>query len=123
MVLLKFCFFPCHFAMLPPHFSQKKYDDLNEVLIKSFKALQNGLHKSRSSFTGLLRTLSNICDRAFSWKAKWDKVFKSGISKFCLSRPYPFNFFKGYLAQNLLSPLLNTLSQILLYYFHKKIEL
>ena len=32
----------------------------------------------------------------------WDKVFKSVLS----------NFFKGYLPQNLLSPLLNTLSQL-----------
>ena len=30
----------------------------------------------------------------------------------CLSRPYPFKFFKGCLRQNLLSPLLNTLSHI-----------
>ena len=30
----------------------------------------------------------------------------------CLRRPYPFKFFKGCLPQNLLSPLLNTLSQI-----------
>ena len=33
----------------------------------------------------------------------WDKVFKSGLSK----------FFKGCLPQKLLSPLLNTLSHIL----------
>ena len=33
----------------------------------------------------------------------WDKVFKSGLSK----------FFKGCLPQNLLSSLLNTLSDIL----------
>ena len=33
---------------------------------------------------------------------KWDKVVKSGLSK----------FFKGSLPQNLLSPLLNTLSQM-----------
>ena len=35
---------------------------------------------------------------------KWDKVFKSGLSK----------LFKGCLPQNLLSPLLNTLSQMFL---------
>ena len=29
-----------------------------------------------------------------------------------LSRPYPFKFFKGCLRQNLLSPFLNTLSQM-----------
>ena len=34
---------------------------------------------------------------------KWDKVFKSGLSK----------FFKGCLPHNLLSPLLNTLSQMI----------
>ena len=34
----------------------------------------------------------------------------------CLSRPYPFKFFKGCLPQNLLSPLLNTLSHIFLFY-------
>ena len=52
---------------------------------------------------------------------KWDKVFKIGLSKFCGrqplknlkgSRSYPFKFLKGYLPQNLLSLLLNTLSQI-----------
>ena len=32
----------------------------------------------------------------------------------CLSRTYPFKCFKGFLPQNLLSPLLNTLSHILL---------
>ena len=31
----------------------------------------------------------------------------------CLSRPYPFKFFKGCLSQILLGPFLNTLSQIL----------
>ena len=30
----------------------------------------------------------------------------------CLSRPFPFKFFKGCLPQNLLSPLLSTLSHI-----------
>ena len=35
----------------------------------------------------------------------WDKVFKS-------SRPYRLKFFKGCLPQNLLRPLLNTLSNI-----------
>ena len=32
----------------------------------------------------------------------------------CLSRPYPFKFFKGYLPQILPGPLLNTLSHMLL---------
>ena len=31
-----------------------------------------------------------------------------------LSRPYPFKYFKGCLPQNLLSPLLNTLSHLIL---------
>ena len=53
---------------------------------------------------------------------KWDTVFKSGPSKIfvrqplknlnSLSRPYRFKFFKGWLPQSLLSPLLNTLSQM-----------
>ena len=30
----------------------------------------------------------------------------------CLSRPYPFKFFKGSLPQNLLRPLLNALSHL-----------
>ena len=30
----------------------------------------------------------------------------------CLTRPYPLKFFKDYLPQNVLSPLLNTLPQI-----------
>ena len=53
-----------------------------------------------------------------------DKVFKSGLSKFCrrlplknfkgydLFKPYPFKFFKGCLPQNLLSPFLNTLAHL-----------
>ena len=40
---------------------------------------------------------------------KLDKAFKSGLSK----------FFKGCLSQNLLSPLLNTLSQIMLQKLNK----
>ena len=55
----------------------------------------------------------------------WNKVFKSGLSKFYGRRPLkilkgygllkqtiPFKFFKGCLPQNLLSSLLNTLSHI-----------
>ena len=44
----------------------------------------------------------------------WDKVFKNGLSKFCGRQPlnFPFKFFKACLPQNLLSPLLNTLSHI-----------
>ena len=53
----------------------------------------------------------------------FDKVFKMDQVKFvkdslykiwknvvCLSRPYPFKLFKGYLTQILLGPFLNTLS-------------
>ena len=53
------------------------------------------------------------------------QIFKSGLSKscgrhplkiwrdvFCLSRPHLFKFFNGCLPQNLLRPLLNTLSHI-----------
>ena len=46
----------------------------------------------------------------------WDKKFKSRLSKFCGRQPLKGNFksfFKGCLApQNLLSPLLNTLSHM-----------
>ena len=44
----------------------------------------------------------------------WDKVFKSGLSKFCGTQPsIKMVCFKGYgLPKNLLSPLLNTLSHI-----------
>ena len=57
---------------------------------------------------------------------KWDKIFGSGLGKFCgrqplkksryivWSRPYPLKVFKCCLPQNLLSPLLNTLLQIML---------
>ena len=53
--------------------------------------------------------------------SRWDKVFKGGPNKFCGRQPLKhlkgyiwsaFKFFKGCLPQNLLSPLLNTLSQI-----------
>ena len=49
-----------------------------------------------------------------------DKVFMSGLSKFCgrqtLTRDMVcLKFFKGCLPQNLLSPLLNTLFHIILY--------
>ena len=52
----------------------------------------------------------------------WDKVFKNGRQplwktafKFCLSRPYPFKFFKGCLPQILLGPFLNTWTHLLLF--------
>ena len=43
-----------------------------------------------------------LCLFYFKKDYKWDKVFKSGLSK----------FFKGCLPQNLISPLLNNLPQI-----------
>ena len=50
---------------------------------------------------------------------KWDKAFKSGLSKFC-GRQHLKNLsastFKGCLPQNVLSPLLNTLSQMTWYW-------
>ena len=44
----------------------------------------------------------------------WDKVFKSGLSRFCGRQPLKNlkGFLKGCLPQNLLSPLLNALSHI-----------
>ena len=51
---------------------------------------------------GIFRNMSNIYDQGF-WKgSKWDEVFKSELSKFCGRQP----------LKNLLSLLLNTLSQI-----------
>ena len=45
---------------------------------------------------------------------KWDSLQKVWRDMVCLSRPYPFKFFKGCLPQVLLDPLLNTLSQMFL---------
>ena len=42
-------------------------------------------------------------------------IHEDGLSRL-LSRPYPFKFFKGCLPQNLLSPLLSTLSHLEPYY-------
>ena len=49
----------------------------------------------------------------------WDKVFKSGPSKICETKPlknlpYLFKLFKACLLQILLGPLLNTLSNLIL---------
>ena len=73
----------------------------------------------------ILRTLSNIFDGVFT--NNWNKVFTSRLSKFCgrhsfknfkryglFNRPYPFRFLKGCLPQNLLTPLFNTLPQLLM---------
>ena len=53
-----------------------------------------------------------------------DKVSKKGLSKFCERQPLKnlkvyglFKFFKGCLPQNLLSPLLNTLSHMIHYFY------
>ena len=64
----------------------------------------------------------------FWQSSKWEKVFKSGPSKICgkhllknwkgyglLRQPCPFNFFKGCLLQKLVSPFLNTWSEIRLW--------
>ena len=44
---------------------------------------------------------------------RWKGGGGGGCTRRCLSRPYPFKFFKGCLPQNLLRPLLNTLSHLL----------
>ena len=74
---------------------------------------------------GILRTVRNIFDGVFT--NNWDKVFKSRLIKFCgrhpfkslkryglFNRPCPFRFLKVCLPQNLLSPLFNTLLQLLI---------
>ena len=43
---------------------------------------------------------------------KYSRVDQVKFVEDSLSRPYPFNFFKGYLPQILLGPLLNTLSHL-----------
>ena len=70
-------------------------------------AFENQLHRMSRNNAVCVRTrfhrlIKNI----------WDKVFKTGPSKINLSRPLPFNFFKGCLPQVLLGPLLNTFSHI-----------
>ena len=63
--------------------------------------------------------------RVFSWKpsdsfqnTKGSKNFQINIfsakDDICISRPYPFKFFKGRLPHILLGPLLNTLSHMFL---------
>ena len=90
------------------------------------KIIKNGnlLQVWKQNSCHILYILLCICSITISstivqFYFKRDKVFKSGLSKFCgrqplknLSRPYPFKFFKGCFPQNLLSALLNTLSQI-----------
>ena len=74
---------------------------------------------------GILRTVRNIFDGVFT--NNWDKVFKRRLIKFCgrhpfkslkryglFNRPCPFRFLKVCLPQNLLSPLFNTLLQLLI---------
>ena len=77
------------------------------------------------SFTPNVKMMSffkptDLCDRLIEQNI-WDKILKNGPSKvcgrqplknlkryYCLSTPYPFKFFKGFLPQILLGPLLNT---------------
>ena len=47
-----------------------------------------------------------------------DNLKKTWRDMVCLSRPYPFKLFKGCLPQNLLSPLLNILTQLYVDLFH-----
>ena len=44
------------------------------------------------------------------WKTVFKNLWKTAFNR--LSIPFPFKFFKGCLPQILLSPLLNTLSQM-----------
>ena len=72
------------------------------------------------------KSIKRTYNAGITFKIICDTVFKSGLSKFCgrqpfkgypLSRPYPLNFFKGCLPQNLISPLSNTLSHMLLSFY------
>ena len=77
-----------------------------EIALRQGCSPANLLHIFRTPF------LKNTCRRllpgvlifALKFNFKWDKVFKSGLSK----------FFKGCFPQNLFSPPLNNLSHILL---------
>ena len=75
------------------------YDNVIRIIFLSnlFFKIKESFASSTSPFFPLL--LSSFLDK----HRKWDKVCKGRLSK----------FFKGFLPQNLLSPLLNTLSQIL----------
>ena len=58
-----------------------------------------------------------ITSRSGIYKIIWDKVFKSGLSRFCGRQPLKnfkqtISLVKDCLPQNLLSPLMNTLSYI-----------
>ena len=88
--------------------------------------LINYIYKQNITFSSYSRKcLPESMVKKFSGCYKWDKVFKSGPSKICgrqllkclkdlvcLSRPYPFKFFKGCLPKCLLGPFLNIFSQI-----------
>ena len=74
------------------------------VTVSGWLLLLSVIHNFPSSKQSMKR---NIC-------LKWDKLFKNGPIKICGGRPYHVKFFKGYLPQILLSPFLNTLSQIFL---------
>ena len=68
---------------------------------KELKGLKKAFYKTKANFAILL--ISALLDDRKEIQYM-DKVFKNGLSK----------FFKDCLPQNLLSPLLNTLSHILL---------
>ena len=87
---------------------------------KTFSKTTLGLWEARISEHEYLFILFQMNLGGDSNNAKWDKVFKNGPSKICgrqplkklkgyegicLSRPYPFKFFRGCLPQMLLSPI------------------
>ena len=85
---------------------------IKEFFIK-YDQIRNFLWCSDFTYRGVFTILSNIFDATFCensyiidlWKGptyNWAKVLKSGLSKFCRRQP----------LKNLLSPLLNTLSQL-----------
>ena len=87
----------------------------------SWRSWKFSIFKQKTWFLIKNKSLSKLRDNI------WDKVFKNGPSKICgrqpiknlkeyslvrglvcLSRPYPFKFFKGCLLQILLGPFFNT---------------
>ena len=78
-----------------------------ETLVQVFSCKFCKIFKNTFSY----RTLPVVASK---WLTSVDLICNVKVAQrcYCLSRPYPFKFFKGCLPQILLGPLLNTLSQI-----------
>ena len=107
-------------------------------------ANNNTIYNAGDNINKVIFSLQKLSKKLLKWffnnqmksnSDKWAKVFKSGLSKFCGRQPlknlkgYGFNwlytlkFFKGSLRQNLLSPVLNTLSKMLFNSLNTKVAI